>query len=81
MDENQKINCTVESCTHNDNEKQECELQAITVEPGAEEGTGEPEDESMCGDYEPVEEAGEEETETPSEEEPVEGIQEEQEGE
>ena len=56
-EEKQTINCTVESCVHHDDENEKCELDAITVEPPADEtATGDPEDESMCGDYEEVEE-------------------------
>ena len=61
QEEKQTINCTVESCIHNDNEKEKCELEEITVEPPADVASGEPEDESMCGDYESVDEEVEEE--------------------
>jgi len=54
MDKKQKINCTVDSCTFNDHDSQECELDQIIVEPSSSEfGTGDPEDESMCGSYTP----------------------------
>ena len=52
MEEKQKINCTVGSCLYNDTEKQKCMLEEITVEPCVEGSTGQPEDESMCGNYE-----------------------------
>jgi len=61
MDKDQKINCNVDSCAYNDNEKQECELAEITVEPALEEDSGTAQDESMCGDYEPAEEETDEE--------------------
>lgn len=51
MDLKQKINCNVESCIYNDDGKQKCMLDEITVEPCSECSTGEP-DESMCGNYE-----------------------------
>ena len=51
MDERQKINCTVDSCEYNDTRGHKCELAEITVEPCADCGTGEPEEESMCGSY------------------------------
>ncbi|MCL2859137.1 MAG: DUF1540 domain-containing protein [Oscillospiraceae bacterium] len=51
-EEKQTINCTVESCIHHDNENEKCELGQITVEPSTNADSGDPEDESMCGDYE-----------------------------
>lgn len=51
MDKNQKICCTVESCKHNNCDKQECKLNQITVEPIDDCETCTP-DESMCGSYE-----------------------------
>lgn len=52
MEKNQKINCTVQSCTWNNSQKQECELEQIIVEPCANCNTGKPQDESMCASYE-----------------------------
>lgn len=51
MDKNQKINCTVESCKFNNQEKQECELKQIIVTPTNNCKTKQP-DESMCSSYE-----------------------------
>ena len=51
MEENQKINCTVESCRFNDMNKQLCTLSQINVEPCLDCDTTEP-DESMCASYE-----------------------------
>lgn len=51
MDKNQKINCTVESCKYNNQEKQECELKQIMVTPIDNCKTRQP-DESMCSSYE-----------------------------
>ena len=50
MDNNQKINCTVTSCKHNNKQYQECKLEQIIVTPiiGCE--TKQP-DESMCSSY------------------------------
>ena len=50
MDNNQKINCTVTSCQHNNKQYQECKLEQIIVTPiiGCE--TKQP-DESMCSSY------------------------------
>jgi hypothetical protein len=56
MDKNQKIKCNVNSCTYNDEQGHKCELEEIVVQPNFEMATGEPEDESMCGSYEPEEE-------------------------
>ena len=47
----QKINCAVTSCRYNDMHEQECELNAIVVKPCQECSNGNPEDESMCGNY------------------------------
>ena len=58
QEEKQTINCTVESCVHNENEK--CELEEITVEPSANADSGDPEDESMCGDYEETDNSADE---------------------
>ena len=33
MEKNQKINCTVTSCKHNDKQCQECKLEQIIVTP------------------------------------------------
>lgn len=48
---NQKINCTVQSCKYNDKNYNICELNQIIVKacPGCSNGT--PQDESMCGSY------------------------------
>ena len=51
MDTKQKINCTVESCVYNDEKKQKCVLDEITVEPCTDCASGQT-DESMCGSYE-----------------------------
>lgn len=51
MKENQKINCTVESCIYQDENTKRCTLQAIQVMPTQDCKTREP-DESMCGSYE-----------------------------
>ena len=51
MEENQKINCTVESCVYQDREKRRCTLQSINVMPTTDTNTHET-DESMCGSYE-----------------------------
>lgn len=51
MDTNQKINCTVESCKFNNQEKQKCELKQIIVTPTNNCNTMNC-DESMCGSYE-----------------------------
>ncbi len=50
MDNNQKINCTVGSCKYNDNQRQECQLKQIIVEPVQGCETKKP-DESMCSSY------------------------------
>ena len=51
MEKNQKINCTVSSCRFNNEQRQECNLEAIIVTPVEGVKTQEP-DESMCSSYE-----------------------------
>ena len=51
IEENQKINCTVESCVYEDRENRRCTLPAINVMPATDTTTRET-DESMCGSYE-----------------------------
>jgi len=51
MNENQKINCTVESCRYNNTEKQQCILKQIVVSPIPDCHTKKC-DESMCSSYE-----------------------------
>ena len=51
MEKNQKINCTVSSCKYNNEQRQECKLEAIIVTPVEGVNTAEP-DESMCSSYE-----------------------------
>ena len=51
MEENQTINCTVESCAYQDGTTKRCTLQAIKVIPTENCDTCET-DESMCGNYE-----------------------------
>jgi len=51
MKENQKINCTVESCVYQDTKAKRCTLPAINVMPTTDCETRET-DESMCGSYE-----------------------------
>lgn len=50
MEENQKINCTVSSCRYNNEQKNQCILQAIHVAPIENSKTMKP-DESMCASY------------------------------
>lgn len=50
-DNNQKINCTVESCKYNNCNYNLCELQQIEVKACQNCSTGKAEDESMCGSY------------------------------
>lgn len=50
MEKNQKINCTVTSCKHNDNQCQECKLEQIIVTPIIGCDTKQS-DESMCSSY------------------------------
>ena len=51
MEKNQKIYCTVESCTYHNKDKNLCVLNAIQVTPNANKKTTKP-DESMCASYE-----------------------------
>ncbi len=51
MEKNQKINCTVDSCKYNDSQRQQCQLEAIIVEPTKDCCTKQA-DESMCSSYE-----------------------------
>lgn len=51
MEKNQKIYCTVGSCKYNDENKQQCMLEQIKVEPVLDCDT-ELADESMCSSYE-----------------------------
>lgn len=51
MEENQKINCTVDSCKYHNATEQMCNLQQIVVEPTKDCNTKQCE-ESMCGSYE-----------------------------
>lgn len=51
MEKNQTINCTVGSCKYNDEQRQQCTLKQIIVEPILDCDTKSP-DESMCGSYE-----------------------------
>lgn len=51
METNQKINCTVESCKFNNQEKQMCELKQIIVTSINDCNTKKL-DESMCSSYE-----------------------------
>lgn len=55
MEKNQKINCTVESCKYNNQEKQYCTLEQIVVTPIQNCDTKQP-DESMCSSYEYIDE-------------------------
>ena len=50
MEKNQKINCTVTSCKYNNDQRQECKLDAIIVTPKKGENTKKP-NESMCSNY------------------------------
>lgn len=50
MENNQKINCTVSSCTYNDTQKQKCNLQQIIVTP-TDNNTSKKPDESKCSSY------------------------------
>ena len=49
--ENQKIHCNVNSCKYNDAQEEECNLDEITIQPCSNCHSGNPEDESMCGNY------------------------------
>lgn len=51
MEGNQKIHCTVGSCTYNDNTRKLCMLEEIQVAPINNRKTMKP-DESMCASYE-----------------------------
>ena len=51
MDNNQKIKCTVESCTFNNCDNNLCNLKQIEVQACQGCSSGTPEDESMCGSY------------------------------
>ena len=51
MDNNQKIKCTVESCTFNNCDNNLCNLKQIEVQACQGCSNGNPEDESMCGSY------------------------------
>lgn len=51
MENDQKINCTVSSCKFNNEQRQECNLRQIIVEPTHDCETQQP-DESMCSSYE-----------------------------
>lgn len=50
MEKNQKINCTVTSCKHNNTQEQECKLEQIIVTPIIGCDTKQA-DESMCSSY------------------------------
>ncbi len=50
MEKNQKINCTVCSCEFHEGEKNQCNLEQITVKPYPDCNTQNP-DESVCGSY------------------------------
>ena len=50
MNENQKINCTVESCKYNLNGQKLCSLEQIIVTPIPNCNTGKA-DESQCSSY------------------------------
>ncbi len=51
MEKNQRINCTVSSCTHNNEQRQECKLEQIVVTPTPNNTSKRPE-ESKCSSYE-----------------------------
>ena len=51
MEDNQTINCKVESCVYQDSDTKRCTLQSIQVIPTENCDTCET-DESMCGSYE-----------------------------
>ena len=51
MENNQKINCTVESCKYNKNSEHKCTLDQIIVTPMENCDTKQA-DESMCSSYE-----------------------------
>ena len=50
MENNQKINCMVETCAYQDGKTQRCTLQAIQVRPTQDCKTRKA-DESMCASY------------------------------
>jgi hypothetical protein len=50
MEENQKINCTVGSCTYNDCQSNMCTLKQIIVTPTENKHSSNP-DESLCSSY------------------------------
>ena len=50
MEKEQKINCTVVSCKHNDRQAQQCKLEQIIVTPIIGCNTKQA-DESMCSSY------------------------------
>lgn len=52
MDKNQRINCSVNSCTFNNKQQQICQLEEIKIAPCPGCKNGRAEDESMCGSYE-----------------------------
>lgn len=52
MDEKQKINCKVDSCSYNDEQHRQCTLKRIEVSPCSNCHNGKAEDESMCNSYE-----------------------------
>lgn len=52
MDKKQLINCTVESCSYNNENEKVCTLKEILVSPCQGCNNGSAEDESMCGSYE-----------------------------
>ena len=51
MSQEQRINCTVGSCTFNDEKEQKCSLKEIFVEACTGCNTGIASEESMCGSY------------------------------
>ena len=51
MEKNQRINCTVSSCTYNNRQRQECNLEQIIVTPTMNNASKKPE-ESKCSSYE-----------------------------
>lgn len=50
MEKNQKINCTVSSCAHNNVQRQECQLEQIVVTPTSN-NKSKKSDESKCSSY------------------------------
>ena len=59
MQDNQKINCTVDTCEYNDTDDGECTLKAIDVSPVPDSDTHTPDD-SKCGSFKYDDEEGEE---------------------